>query len=201
MKQSPEKHARVESEHPEHQEFGRRLRAIRKSKGMTLAQVAEAAGLAISTISRAERGLLALTYDKLIKVSEGLEVELSVLFGKSGESFKSNSLSVARLGEVQIQETATYRYEMLFADLWQKGMTPMTGVVKAHSRAEFDQLIEHPGEEFVFVLSGQLTVHTEVHEPVELKPGESIYLDSGMGHIYTSAGDEDCRIIVVCLTR
>lgn len=201
MKQSPEKHTRVESEHPEHLEFGRRLRAIRKSKGMTLAQVAEAAGLAISTISRAERGLLALTYDKLIKVSEGLEVELSVLFGKSGESFKSNSLSVARLGEVQVQETATYRYEMLFADLWQKGMTPMTGVVKAHSRAEFDQLIEHPGEEFVFVLSGQLTVHTEAYEPVELKPGESIYLDSGMGHIYTSAGDEDCRIIVVCLTR
>ncbi|HAT88052.1 MAG TPA: XRE family transcriptional regulator [Rhizobiales bacterium] len=201
MKQSPEKHDSVESDHPQHQDLGRRLRLSRKSKGMSLAQVAEAAGLAISTISRAERGLLALTYDKLIKIAEGLDVELSVLFGKSGESFKSNSLSVARLGDVQVQETATYRYEMLFADIWHKGMTPMTGVVKAHSRAEFDQFIEYPGEEFLFVLSGQLTVHTEAHEPVLLNSGESIYLDSGMGHIYTSAGEEDCRILVVCLTR
>ena len=108
---------------------------------------------------------------------------------------------MARLGEFQLQETPTYSYEILFPEVWHKGMTPMTGRVKAHSRAEFGEMIRHAGQEFVFVLSGRLTVHTERHAPVTLGAGESVYLDSGMGHVYASAGEEDARILVVCLPR
>lgn len=183
----------------QHLTLGRRLREIRKDKGLTLAEVAERSDLAISTISRAERGLLALTYDKLMKVAAGLDVDFSALFGQSGEQFDRTSLAVARVGDFQVQETDNYHYEILFADVWNKGMTPMTGMVKAHSRADFDQFIRHPGQEFLYVLSGELTVHTDANPPVTLKPGESVYFDSGMGHVYTSAGDEDCRILVVCM--
>ena len=185
----------------QHLALGRRLRALRQAKEMTLAELAERSGLAVSTISRAERGLLALTYDKLLKVAEGLGVDLGALFQTSGAVLSPSSLNVARIGDVRIQETETYRYEILFADVLGKGMTTMTGTVKARSPTDFAGMIRHPGEEFVFVLSGVLTVYSDGNPPVTLQPGESLYFDSRMGHIYTAATDEDCRILVVCLPR
>lgn len=185
----------------QHLALGRRLRALRQAREMTLAELAERSSLAISTLSRAERGLLALTYDKLMKVAEGLGVDLGALFQTSGAVLSPSSLNVARIGDVRIQETETYRYEILFADVLGKGMTTMTGTVKARSPTDFAGMIRHPGEEFVFVLSGVLTVYSDGNPPVTLKPGESLYFDSRMGHIYTAATDEDCRILVVCLPR
>ena len=88
---------------------------------------------------------------------------------------------------------------LLFTGLSRKAMTPMTGKVKARSRSDFDEFIRHPGQEFVFVLSGEVTVLTECHAPVRLKRGESIYIDSGMGHLYTSTGNDEARILVVCV--
>lgn len=183
------------------EDFGRRLRETRKRLGLTLTEVAQRTGLAISTVSKVERGLMALTYDRLMQLASGLDMDLPGLFGREGTNFQRESLTVARVGEFQRQETPTYSYEILFPEVWHKAMTPMTGTVKAHSRMEFGEMIRHPGQEFVFVLEGRLTVHTERHAPVTLGPGESVYLDSGMGHVYTSAGDKDARILVVCLPR
>ena len=183
------------------EDFGRRLRETRKARGLTLTDVAVKTGLAVSTVSKVERGLMALTYDRLLQLAAGLDMDLPALFGHEGESFQKDSIAVAKLGEFQLQETPTYSYEILFPGVWHKAMTPMTGTVKAHSRAEFSALIRHEGQEFVFVLSGQLTIHTDKHDPVCLGPGESAYLDSGMGHVYTSASDQDARILVVCLPR
>ena len=182
-------------------DFGRRLRDTRKARGLTLSDVAQMTGLAVSTVSKVERGLMALTFDRLLQLARGLDMDLPALFGREGTSFQRDSLTVARLGEFQPQETPTYFYELLFPEVWNKAMTPMTGTVKARSRLEFGEMIRHAGQEFVFVLSGRLTIHTEKHAPVSLGPGESAYLDSGMGHVYTSAGDEDARILVVCLPR
>jgi transcriptional regulator with XRE-family HTH domain len=183
------------------EDFGRRLRETRHARGLTLTEVALKTGLAVSTISKVERGRMALTYDRLVQLAAGLDMDMPALFGREGTSFQKDSLAVARLGEFQLQETPTYSYEILFPEVWHKGMTPMTGRVKAHSRAEFGEMIRHAGQEFVFVLSGRLTVHTERHAPVTLGAGESVYLDSGMGHVYASAGEEDARILVVCLPR
>ena len=44
--------------------FGKRLRAARKQQGLTLVEVAGRSGVSITTISRAERGQLALSYEK-----------------------------------------------------------------------------------------------------------------------------------------
>ena len=191
----------LEPAESQREDFGRRLRETRKARGLTLTEVAQQTGLAVSTLSKVERGRIALTYDRLVQLAAGLGMDLPALFGREGTSFQKDSLAVARLGEFQRQETPAYCYEILFPDVWHKGMTPMTGTVKAHSRMEFAEMIRHAGQEFVFVLSGRLTVHTERHAPVTLGPGESVYLDSGMGHVYTSADEEDARILVVCLPR
>lgn len=181
------------------QEFGRRLRQLRRDKGWTLAVLAERSGLAISTLSKAERGVISLTYDRLSLLARGLDVDLAALFHADGESFAPGSFAVARKGEFERQETANYVYEMLFPELWNKAMSPMMGSLKARQLVDFEDFVRHPGQEFLVVMQGRVTVFVEGREPVHLNQGDSLYFDSAVGHLYASDGDQDARILVVCV--
>ena len=87
---------------------------------------------------------------------------------------------------------------MLCSARRRKHMMPVFATIKAHSVEEFSKFIKHPGEEFVYVLEGQLTFQIENQEPRLLEPGDSVYFDSGLGHAYLSAGETETRLIVVC---
>lgn len=187
----------VESESQRH-EFGHRIKRLRQEKGWTLAELSQRSGLAISTISKAERGVIALTYDRMSSLANGLGIDMSAFFSEQGESFAPGSFAVARKGDFQRQETPNYVYEMLFPDVWNKSMRPMMGTLKARELHEFEEFVRHSGQEFLVVMEGQVTVHVEGRDPVVLDAGDSIYFDSAVGHLYASRGDEDARILVVC---
>jgi transcriptional regulator with XRE-family HTH domain len=180
------------------QEFGHRIRRLRNDMGWTLSELANRSGLAISTISKAERGIIALTYDRLSLLAAGLGVDMSAFFTDTGEPFDPGSFSVARKGEFERQETPNYVYEMLFPKVWNKSMRPMMGTLKARELHQFDEFVSHPGQEFLFILDGAVTVHLEGRDPVHLTAGDSAYFDSAVGHLYASDGDKDARILVVC---
>lgn len=178
--------------------MGERLRQLRHERGLTLAQVAARSGLAVSTVSKVERGLMALTYDRFSQLADGLDVDMAALFAEHGERFRPGEVSVARQGEFMLHETENYAYEMLFPTLWNKAMTPMLGTLQPHETMRFDRFVTHAGEEFLMVLAGRVTVSLEGSEAVTLDVGESIYFDSNRGHLYASAGPDDARILVVC---
>jgi len=178
--------------------LGERLRALRRARGLTLQDVASRAGLAVSTVSKVERGLMAPTYDRFSQLADGLGVDIAELFSERGERFRPGEFAVARRGEYRRHETENYVYEMLFPEVWGKTMTPMMGDLRAFETMRFDRFVSHPGEEFLLVLKGRVTVQLEKMEPVELDAGESIYFDSRRGHLYAAAGGEGARILVVC---
>ena len=68
-------------------------------------------------------------------------------------------------------------------------------------KAEFGDLIRHPGEEFAYVLMGEVAFHSELYAPVVLKAGDSIYFDSEMGHAYLKAAEGPCRLVATCAPR
>lgn len=179
-------------------EFGHRIRRLRSAQNWTLSNLSERSGLAISTISKAERGLTALTYDRLSQLAKGLGVDMSAFFSDAGVGFEPGSFAVARKGEFERQETPNYVYDMLFPNLWRKSMRPMMGTLKARELHQFDAFVSHSGQEFLFVLEGEVTVHLDGRDPVKLRQGDSIYFDSAVGHLYASNGDMDARILVVC---
>jgi len=179
-------------------DFGRRLRDLRTERGWTLSEVAEKSGLAISTISKVERGVMSLTYDRLALLASGLGVDMATFFSADGQNFEPGSFAIARCGDFERQETQNYVYEMLFPDIWHKAMTPMMGTLKAHNVLDFDEFVSHPGQEFLLVLEGSITVHLDGKTPARLNQGDSIYFDSNRGHLYASTGEQDARILVVC---
>ncbi|MFP4275038.1 MAG: helix-turn-helix domain-containing protein [Paracoccaceae bacterium] len=178
--------------------LGRRVRGLRQSRGLTLQQVADRAGLALSTVSKIERDLMAPTYDRFTKLALGLGVDVSELFADTGDDFSPGEFAVARLGEAGRLETQNYVYEMLFAQVRGKQMTPMLGDLKPLEQMRFDRMVSHEGQEFLFVLEGRVIVQAEGRPAVVLRKGESLYLDSRLGHLYASADDAPARILCVC---
>lgn len=66
------------------------------------------------------------------------------------------------------------------------------------SLEELGNLVRHSGGEYLFVLEGGITVHTEFYDPVMLKSGESIYVDSNMGHAYVAEKCDEATVLAVC---
>lgn len=188
---------------------GQAIRALRLKLGLTLQEVSDRTGLAISTISKLEMGRASLSYEKLTVVSAGLGVELSELLGilaDKAENDATPSVSgrrvVQRVGEGLALQTGAYGQTYLAVELLHKQLVPIVADVRARSIEEFVKefggLIKHSGEEFAYVLEGEIEFHSEFYAPVRLKAGESVYFDSSMGHAYIAASDDSCRVLSVC---
>ena len=61
---------------------GRALKALRIKRRWTLAKVSERTGLPVSTLSKIENGRTSLSYDKLARISKGLEIDIGALFAE-----------------------------------------------------------------------------------------------------------------------
>jgi hypothetical protein len=78
-------------------------------------------------------------------------------------------------------------------------MIPILTRIRAKSAEEFGELVHHSGEEYIHVLEGAIKVFTEFYDPVVLTVGESIYIDSKMGHAYVTAdGWDEAIVLGVC---
>lgn len=66
-------------------EVGSRVREARKRAGLTQTQLAEAADLALETVSRVERGVQSPTVDNLQTMARVLGTSLSALVGEGGD--------------------------------------------------------------------------------------------------------------------
>lgn len=182
--------------------LGPALRGLRKRFNWTLNDVSQKTGLSISTLSKAERNQLSLTYDKLVQLSEGLGVDITIFFEDDthhpSSGLAAGRRSVNRVDDGQVIDTPNYRYVYLSTDLLKKKFVPIVADIRARSLEEFGDLVRHAGEEFAFVLEGTVAVHTEHYAPTVLKAGESIYFDSGMAHAYIAQGEGRCRVLSIC---
>jgi transcriptional regulator with XRE-family HTH domain len=184
----------------DHKIVGGRLRDARKSCGLTLAQLSERSGIAVSTISKAERGDIALTYDKFAALAHALQLDFSEIFGPAAQA-ASGPLepSFTAAGSQVDYDTPNYVYGMIANDLPGKRMVPMRARIRARAVADFPDYIRHHGEEFVFVLDGTLELRFENGKVFKLQPGDSLYFDSSIGHVYLSAGESDVEALVCCV--
>jgi transcriptional regulator with XRE-family HTH domain len=167
---------------------------------MTLAQVATATGLSISALSKIENDQVSPTFTNLMRLAEGLEIPLGDLVTLDREvSSVSARMTVSRRNEIKFRSTPKYDIAALAADLLHKRMTPLIERVRVGIGEAGDGMISHGGEEFVYVLSGAIEVHTEHYQPVRLEEGDSIYLDSTMAHTYTAVDGEVSDILTIWL--
>ena len=184
--------------------LGESLRRIRKERGMTLIEAGAKSGMPMSTISKIENNKMSLSYDKLLRICNALEIDISELFtgaqapGRLAAPASSGRRSINRRGTGYAIDTPNYSHLYPAADLLNKRSVPIIAEIHARSLAEFGEMIRHPGEEFAIVLEGSVDLYTDLYAPARLDTGDSIYFDSGMAHAYIAVGEGTCRVLSVC---
>ncbi len=181
--------------------IGSLLRALRARNRWTLKQMSTRSGIPLSTLSKVEHDRLTLTYDKLQLLSQRLNMTMSELFAEPNDTpgpAVTARRSIGRLDDAVRVNTPNYDYYYLCPELRHKRMIPVLARVRAKSVEQFGDLVHHSGEEYTYVLEGKVALHTEFYDPVLLEVGESVYIDSNMGHAYLA--DEGCdEALVLCV--
>lgn len=178
-------------------DLAERVRALRKARGWTLEQAAAAAGLARSTLSKIENGQMSPTYDALKKLAGGLDISVPQLFTPPRNPQAGGRMVVTLKSEGASHPTPTYDHRLLAAKLTAKKMLPYQARVRARAMEDFDGWVRHGGEEFLYVLTGEIRLLTEYYAPVDMRRGDSAYYDATMGHNVISLSREDAEILWV----
>ena len=180
--------------------LGALLRSLRDRGGLTLKQMSEKCGIPVSTLSKVEHDRLTLSYDKLYQLSQRLGIRMSDLFAETNNGGPAITArrSLGDIDQAIRVETPNYDYYYLCTELRRKRMIPVITKIRAHSVQQFGELSHHAGEEYVYVLKGRVVVATEFYDPVTLAEGQSIYIDSSMGHAYLTAdGCDEAEVLGV----
>ena len=175
--------------------LGALLRSVRSREGLTLKEMSAKSGIPVSTLSKVEHDRLTLSYDKLYLLSQRLGMRMSELFAEPSAKVTARR-SIGDISTAVRVETDNYDYYYLCTELRRKRMIPVITRIRAKTLEQFGDLIHHEGEEFIFVIKGTIVVSTEFYDPVTLRKGQSIYMDSSMGHAYIAAdGCDEAEVL------
>ena len=175
--------------------LGDRVRALRLERQWTLEELAVRSRVSRSSLSKIERDEVSPTYDVIQRVAQGFDVPVVEFFSAAQSPHVVARRAVSKADELEIHQGQGYLYQLLCNELSTKKMLPYLATIKARSIEEAGGYVHHAGEEFLFVLSGQITFFTEHYAPVALDPGDSIYIDSHMGHACVSRSKTSAKVL------
>lgn len=180
--------------------LGSLMRSLRARNEWTLKEMSEKTGIPLSTLAKVEHDRLTLGYDKLLQISQRLKMRMSELFaGDESEARGKTRRSIGTLDTAVRVDSGKYEYFFMCPELRKKRMIPLIARPRIRTMEEFGELVRHAGEEFIYVLSGRVEVHTEFYEAVTLEVGQCMYIDSNMGHAYLlGAGCDDALAVGAC---
>jgi transcriptional regulator with XRE-family HTH domain len=176
--------------------YGNMLRATREKRGFSLDELAARTGISRDTLAQLEAGEFILPLGQLIKLSKALSLRMADVISTGEESFtivrSDQRLSFSRFGKSR-QASYGYEYESLAARKKDRVMEPF--IVTLHPSAA-DESSSHDGQEFIYVLEGEMEVIIEDTREV-LKPGDSVYYDSANMHLVKAHGGKPAKILAV----
>lgn len=184
----------------ETQAIGQRLKTLRQARGWTLERLTAESGVSSSNISKIEKGSVAPAFDTLLRMSRALGTTLEALIGETGEAPMARR-SVTLEGCAIHFATPIYDYFVHASELMTKRMIPLDMRIRTREVPEPAEWSTHEGEEFIYVVSGAIDLHTEHYSPQRLNAGESAYIDSSMRHAFVSTGIGDAHVLSICFAR
>ncbi|MDD5222895.1 MAG: cupin domain-containing protein [bacterium] len=191
---------------------GEKIKRLREDEGISLEDLGKRIGFSPSVISQIENHLVSPPLGILIKISRALKVKLGYFFSEfqdeKGEAGPEEPFTIVRKDErKKISRVASkegvnygYSYESLGFGKKDRQMEPFLVSLEPRSAAAGEEgLSAHEGEEFVFVLEGEMEVQLGNHTDV-LSGGDSIYYDSTIPHRVRCAGGKPAKILAVIYT-
>lgn len=169
--------------------LGRRLKALRMSRGLSLKEVGAETGLSSSFLSMVETGRNELTVGRLVKLADFYEVSL-------GDIVPERDLEqpvVLRRDDRRAIDSADRRVKTEPLASWHYGAMA-TGFMRFEAGAELAAVAPQPGPKFVFVLAGELMIDFD-DSSVVLGEGDSVWFEASRLHRHVNVGADEAHVI------
>lgn len=165
-------------------DLGQVLKTLRQERGLTLAQLGEQVGLSASYLSQVERGVTMPSLLRVADLARVLSVDVHTFFQED----VTPPIVVRRHQGQPLLQAPDVTIELLSPNSPQKEIEPYCLVLRPG--AARGPLPQHQGEEFGFVLQGQLTV-TVGDEVFLLHDGDSIHFQGAQPHAWRNEGESE----------
>jgi len=177
-------------------QIGERLRAMRKLRGRTVREQAALLKLSPSTLSELERGIAGISLQRLQSVAQSLGVSIADLLAhddaSSAEGCPLEIITPAGVGSATIHPSHGLNYALVGSGGEHK-LQPYRATFDAGALAP--EPIRHPGEEFFFVVFGDVHLHLGDDQYL-VTAGSFARFDSGIPHAFSNASQATVAGIV-----
>ena len=168
--------------------IGSRLRRFRNKRGVSLAEVATAAGISVGFLSAIERSQMSASVGTLRRLARYYRTNILDFF----DATESNTRLVRPPKRKVLDAGPGVRMELL---AWgNKVMEPH--LFRIRPNAGSGESYAHEGEEFLFVLRGELKIALDGEE-YHLKSGDSFYFESATPHRWKNPGRSETWLLWV----
>lgn len=166
--------------------IGAHLRQLRARRKLSLAQVAEAAGISVGFLSALERSQMSGSVGTLRKLARFYKTNILDFFDASEASkrqVRPSERKVLEAGDGVRMELLAWGNTVMEPHLFR--IAPEAGSGDPYS---------HEGEEFIYVLRGDLEISVDGEE-FRLKPGDSFYFESATPHRWKNPGRKETLLL------
>ena len=171
--------------------LGTRLRALRSQRGWTLESLAKRAGVSEAYLSRLESGDRQPSLAVLFSLAQTFGIALPSLFEPDPQDA---TCVVVRGGSTTSQQGHGLFYQSLSGGDRFTNLQPIRVTIPVDRPG--DCLYEHDGEEWLYLLSGQLRLVFS-DEDHTLSVGDAAHFDARRPHRLLAEGEKDAEIILV----
>jgi quercetin dioxygenase-like cupin family protein len=177
--------------------LGDRIRRVREMRRLTVEDVSSRTAIGTDTLRRIESNKLIPALNQLVKLGRALDMKMGYFISPGIDQpmtvvRKHEGRRVSRYGDAK-GTLYGYSYESLAPDKGNRLMEPFVVTLVPTGTEEFSA---HSGQEFLYVLEGEVKVQVGKHTDF-LKPGDAAYYDSSQPHLVRCAGTARARVLAV----
>lgn len=186
---------------PKEKEYlGDRIRKAREMRGLTLKDLSSRTGISVAALKQVESNETIPPLGELIKLGKAVEMKMGYFISPGVEKpmtvVRAESRpAISRYGKARSEQYG-YVYESLAPEKANRFMEPFLITMVP---SEMKELSTHDGQEFIFVLEGEMKA--QVGDQMEvLRAGDAVYYDSSCPHLVKCAGNRPAKILAVLYT-
>ena len=177
--------------------LGERIREAREMRELTLEDLSSRTGISVETLERVESGQATPPLGALVRVGKALEMQMGYFISGAADRpmcvVRAESRPKVARRTQKAAEQYGYVYESLAPEKANRLMEPFLVTM---TPTKFGEMSNHDGQEFIFVLEGEISVRVE--EAVEvLRSGDSVYYDSSHPHLVKCHGKKPAKILAM----
>lgn len=162
--------------------LGNAIRDLRQRHGLTIAEVADRAGISRGMLSKIENAQTATSLESLHRLAQALGVSLSTLF--RNYDVPEGSAQLVKSGEgMEVVRRGTKRGHTYHLLAYDQGPTKLFEpfLITIDSKDATFPVFEHPGTEFLYMLEGRMEYRHGQHTYL-LTPGDALTFRGEVPH-------------------